>query len=263
MYFEVTQNDNSPIICNVPHASIKVPGELEDDYVFSYDELRRESLAMADLYTDELYEDLIRVSSCIRSTISRIVVDIERFANEKEEPMSKMGMSAFYTRTSEGDDLRKVSKESRAVLQKMYDDYHEMFRGMVASSLVAHNRALIVDCHSFPSVPRKYESDQEANRPDICIGVDTYHTPQKLVDLLRTNFEKDGYSVKINSPFAGTIVPVAFYRSDQRVVSVMIEVNRALYMNEETYQKLKTFSRTSKRISRCVLESLNEFYYSS
>lgn len=260
MYFEVSKNTNSPVVCNIPHSSTKVPSEFQDDYALSFEEVRQEAFSMADLYTEELFEELVRVSSCVQSTLARIVVDIERFPDEKEEPMSTVGMSAFYTLTRTGKLLRNISDERKVVLQKIYDEYHTMFTEVVATSLATHNTAIIVDCHSFPSVPRQYELDQETDRPDICLGVDSYHTPQKLIDILRTNFEKEGYSVKINSPFSGTIVPLSFYKKESRVLSVMIEVNRSLYMNEETCQKLKTFSTTSKHISRCVLQGLNEFY---
>ena len=96
-------------------------------------------------------------------------------------------------------------------------------------------------------------------RPDICIGTDAYHTPDSLTNLLKNNFEELGYSVKINSPFAGAIVPSFYHEKEPRVISVMIEVNRVLYMNEETFQKLATFSSTGKSISRAIIKSLNQF----
>jgi N-formylglutamate deformylase len=259
MYFEISQNDNSPIVCNVPHSGTDVPSLFLSDYVISSSELEREVFEMADLHTDFLYEELLSVSSYIKSDISRVVVDIERFPKEEDEPMSKVGMSAFYTLTSKGKVLRAVSDEKRNVLQEIYDEYHKSFTQLVASSLALHNRAFIVDCHSFPSIPRQYEPDQADVRPDICIGTDEYHTPEALSILLKNNFEELGYSVKINSPFAGTIVPLTYYRKNRHVISVMIEVNRKLYMNEETFKRLPDFSVTSKTISRCVIKSLNEF----
>ena len=42
-----------------------------------------------------------------------------------------------------------------------------------------------------------------------------------------------GYSTACNEPFSGTIVPLKHYRRDQRVESLMIEINRNLYLNED------------------------------
>lgn len=259
MYFEVSENKNSPIICNVPHSGTIIPEEFRADFVLSQNDLDKEVFYMADNFTEHLYAELLYISSYIVSKISRVVLDIERFENEEDEPMSKVGMSALYTRTSGGDILRTTSAENKESLEKIYKEYHTSFTKLVAQSLIKNNRAVIVDCHSFPSVPRVYEPEQDLNRPDICIGTDEYHTPKELVEILKNNFEKLGYRVEINTPFAGSIVPLDYYKKDKRVVSVMIEVNRKLYMNEETFTMVDDFSQVSKNISRCVITSLNQF----
>ena len=89
--------------------------------------------------------------------------------------------------------------------------------------MILHNKAII---HPLGGIARRthklinnnhtkatgYESDKEENRPDICIGVDEFHTPKDLVNLLKANLEEVGYGVKINSPFSGSIVPLNFYK---------------------------------------------------
>lgn len=259
MYFEVSENKNSPIICNVPHSGTIIPEEFRGDFVLSQKDLDKEVLYMADNFTNYLYAELLYISSSIISKISRLVLDIERFQNEEDEPMSKVGMSALYTRTSDGEVLRNISEENKIALEKIYKDYHGSFTKLVHESLVKNDKAIIVDCHSFPSVPRSYEPEQELNRPDICIGVDEYHTPQKFVEILQSNFEKLGYKVEINTPFTGSIVPMEYYKKDKRVASVMIEVNRKIYMNEETFQMVKNFSQISKDVSRSIITSFNKF----
>lgn len=259
MYFEASKNDNSPIVCNVPHSGTAIPEELKLDFVVPSEKLDVEAAYMADNYTNALYSELLHVSNYIVSNISRIVVDVERFPNEKDEPMAKVGMSAFYTRTSSGVALRNISEETKLILKKIYDEYHAAFAGLVDSVLAKYDRALIVDCHSFPSIPRPYESDQKSDRPDICIGTDEYHTPPRLAELFKKNFEELGYRVALNTPFSGSIVPGPYYQKDKRVLSVMVEINRKLYMNEVTFEKLKNFSAISTAISRCIIKSLNQF----
>ena len=43
-----------------------------------------------------------------------------------------------------------------------------------------------------------------------------------------------GWSVRENSPFAGSIVPLPHYGKERRVASVMVEINRSLIMDEAT-----------------------------
>ena len=45
--------------------------------------------------------------------------------------------------------------------------------------------------------------------------------------------ESLGYSTARDQPFSGTIVPMKHYRKDQRVQSLMIEINRWLYLGED------------------------------
>ena len=82
-------------------------------------------------------------------------------------------------------------------------------------------------------MPLPYEYDQSSDRPDICIGTDEYHTPDDLTKILCQGFEDRGYTVAINTPFAGTMVPMRYYHKDKRVISSMIEINRRLYMNQQ------------------------------
>ena len=45
--------------------------------------------------------------------------------------------------------------------------------------------------------------------------------------------ESFGHSTARDQPFSGTIVPMKHYRKDQRVQSLMIEINRWLYLGED------------------------------
>ena len=57
--------------------------------------------------------------------------------------------------------------------------------------------------------------------------------------------ESCGYSTARDQPFSGTIVPMKHYRKDRRVQSLMIEINRWLYLAED-------YSVDSERIETLV-----------
>lgn len=44
--------------------------------------------------------------------------------------------------------------------------------------------------------------------------------------------KRAGFKVAINTPFAGTLVPLKHYGQERRVTALMIELRRDLYMNE-------------------------------
>ena len=56
------------------------------------------------------------------------------------------------------------------------------------------------------------------------MGVHNYHTPEFLIDYFKSRFEKLKYSVAINEPFAGAIVPLLCYGKEKSVGSLMLEI---------------------------------------
>ncbi len=89
----------------------------------------------------------------------------------------------------------------------------------------------------LPSRALPYEPGASLRRPEICIGTDDFHTPDALAQATEGIFGDAGLKTVRNEPFAGAIVPAAFYRRDPQVTSVMIEVRRDLYMNEATGER--------------------------
>lgn len=217
----------SPIIINVPHSSTFIPEE--DRKFFVTEKLDHELLVMTDHYCDDLFDAGYEM---IRFPVSRLVCDFERFRNDEDEVMSTKGMGACYTSCSDLTPLRYISNDHREeLLKQYYDPYHKVLELAVAERLGQYGHAIIVDGHSFPYKPLPYELNQDNDRPDICIGTDEFHTPGELTERMCNAFEGMGYRVAVNTPFAGALVPVKYYQRDKRVVSIMIEINRRLYMN--------------------------------
>ena len=54
------------------------------------------------------------------------------------------------------------------------------------------------------------------------------------MEMLIEFFRAEGFEVLENRPFSGSIVPLRYYRKDPRVRSIMIEVNRRLYLKNDT-----------------------------
>ena len=68
-------------------------------------------------------------------------------------------------------------------------------------------------------------------------------------------FEARGYSLGVDWPYEGTIVPLAWYGKDKRVASIMLEVNRKLYLEEGTSVKSEGYGEIS-RVVREFLEMI-------
>jgi N-formylglutamate deformylase len=129
----------------------------------------------------------------------------------------------------------------------------------VDTALQGHGRCLVIDGHSFPASPLPYECDQDPNRPDICVGTDSFHTPDWLRELAREEFRALGYTVQVDRPFAGALVPRRHYRSDRRVHSVMVEINRGLYMTEvPRVARLDRFDAVRRDLRKALQRLIDE-----
>ncbi len=246
----------SDIVIHVPHASTCIPPD-EKPY-FDAREVRIELVRMTDYFCDDLFAC---GHAMVRFPFSRLVCDVERFRDNTREPMHRLGMGFAYTRGAHLQVIRRIGPEDeRRILARYYDPHHRRLEAVVREKLERHGSCLIIDGHSFYGSPLPYEHDEGADRPDICIGTDPFHTPDFLVDETERFFRLQGCSVAVNVPFSGTMVPMRYYHRDSRVRSIMIELNRDLYMDRQAkpngqYAELKRLvgdyiSSAEKRFSR-------------
>ncbi|MFC1670929.1 N-formylglutamate amidohydrolase [Spirochaetota bacterium] len=249
-----------PLILHIPHSSSHIPAEVRKDIILSDTELEDELLKLTDHCMDEIADIDESIGKTIINKYSRMVVDPERFRDDEKEIMSSVGMGAVYISTSDKKSLRNITNEKReSLLKQYYDPYYREFNEITKNMLDKFNRCLIIDVHSFPSSPLPYELNQDLDRPDICIGTNDFHTPEDITDIIKKYYLDKDYIVKLDMPFKGTFVPDDFYEKDKRVSSVMIEINRALYMDEETGEKLDGFYRIKREFEGLVEVVLNEF----
>jgi len=259
------------MILHIPHSSRIIPEDVRHQFVLSDDELDAELTLMTDCFVDELFA--VPRATTVRFPISRLVVDVERFADDAQEPMARVGMGVVYTRTAHGKRLRRELQphEREDLIARYYDTHHAALVAAVQAELDEHGKALIIDCHSFPSRPLPCDMDQSVPRPGFCIGTDPFHTPERLVDAavqqrakVGTGTEKgltqrrEGAKAAVNRPYSGALVPAAFYRRDISVMSLMVEVNRSLYMNEPAGTKTSAFD-AAKDQAQTLLRLTNEF----
>ena len=242
-----------PIIFHIPHAAKAIPTKYRTDFALTDDDLELELLHMTDHFTDELFGSCaLPQDEVIAFSVSLLLVDVERFHNDSEEPMSHQGMGMIYQKTHDGKTLRHNGNSRHKLFQEYYLPHHAKLENAVSVGLANGTKTLIVDCHSFPSVALQCELNQTGNRPEICIGIDRFHTPPKLANELYQFFKLKGFTVDYDTSFSGSLVPYTYYKKDARVRSVMIELRRDLYMDEQTGEKLKRFEEIKTYLGEII-----------
>jgi N-formylglutamate amidohydrolase len=219
------------IILHIPHTGLDLPASYLGDILVPENMVRQNAFHEADMFVDQLF-DMAGIPALIPQ-FSRYVCDVERFRDDSKEAESRRGRGLCYTHFDDGRQFRQYNPELRQrVLTELYDPHHVRFAQAVASKLQVYGQCCIIDCHSYP--------DKEGY-PDFCIGTDNFHTPAALREQLQNFMEKAGYGVQVNFPYSGSIVPMAYYQTDNRVKSIMIEVNKRLYMDEAAFQQNSKF----------------------
>src|SRR5690348_13702131 len=211
----------SPVLLHVPHAGTLVPAWVRAHLLPAAAELAAEVAALTDHGTDALAAAAAERAAVrpwlVVNPVSRFVVDVERFPDEREE-MAAVGMGAVYTRGTRGQRIRPDDAAHAGALLGAY------FRpwGRAVAGLVDTGRSVLLDVHSYPRDPLPYERHAEGPRPQVCLGTDPTHTPAWLVAAARAAFA--GFEVDLDSPFSGAYVP-----EGRTASAVMVEIRRDVH----------------------------------
>jgi N-formylglutamate amidohydrolase len=230
--------DRPSVVVHVPHAGLVVPDDVRAGIVLDDADLVREMARMTDRHTDQLALNACESAAVdaivVVNRLSRLVVDPERLP-DAQEPMAAIGMGAVYLATAHLGVLREPEPRRDAALREMYfEPYAAAVAAVVDEVLDATGGVTILDVHSYPSVALPYERERTRPRPGVCLGTDPTHTPADLVDAARAAFSGTGGGVELDVPFAGTYVPLSHFGTNTAVRSLMLEIRRDLYMDEET-----------------------------
>jgi N-formylglutamate deformylase len=215
----------SRVLLHVPHAGTLVPAWVRPHLLLDDVELAAEIAALTDHRTDALAlaaADRAAVRPwVVANPVSRFVVDVERFPDEREE-MAAVGMGAVYTH---GTRLQRLRADDPAHAEALLAAYFRPW-GHAVTGLVDAGAAVLLDVHSYPREPLPYERHGEGPRPPVCLGADPAHTPSWLLAAAQTAFADFG--IGLDSPFTGAYVP-----EGRAVTALMIEIRRDVHAARE------------------------------
>ncbi|MGW0880294.1 N-formylglutamate amidohydrolase [Streptomyces sp. NPDC002671] len=224
----------SPVLLHVPHSARAIPGDVRKGILLDDAALERELDHITDGHTARIAERAAGLAGVAPwrfvNRLSRLVVDPERFPDEREE-MLAVGMGAVYTRTTHREELRAADTDPEPLVARYFRPYARAMTEAVEGRLAATGRAVVIDVHSYPSEALPYELHGSGPRPPVCLGTDAFHTPPELREAARSAFAECG-ETGLDSPFSGTYVPLEYYGRDSRVSALMVEIRRDTYMSE-------------------------------
>jgi N-formylglutamate amidohydrolase len=158
---------------------------------------------------------------------SRFFVDVERLPND---PLEAIGQGILYEKFN--GLKRFIGVEERRGMLAYYLGYIKNLKEML------NEHSLLIDCHSFPS---------DLSDVDICIGYnnDWSKPTDFVIDLITGYFEHEGYKVGRNEPYSNAISPKTNFNYN----SIMIELNKRIYMDEKTLELSDNAKNIRKQLS--------------
>jgi N-formylglutamate amidohydrolase len=146
--------------------------------------------------------------------------------------------------------------EIRARIDRYYKPYHQVVGDALDLASSRFGAAWHVNCHSMPSSRGPRGPSNSWERADFVLGDrDGTTCGIGFRRMVQGTLERMGYEVRINDPYKGVELVRRFGRPELGRHSLQIEINRRLYMNEETLERgpgFDTLKRDIDTLTRAI-----------
>jgi N-formylglutamate amidohydrolase len=231
------------VLVEIPHSGLQVPPEVESEIDASPSAMLRDS----DIYVDQLYQRAPeKGATLLVSRVSRYVVDLNRGPDDVDSVAVPKHPNArhlpargvVWRARTDGTPLLRapltVEQFARRI-ELFYEPYHRTLRDVAAQIQEQHGQVVIVAAHSMPSAGRRTVGGRPARRADIVPGTRGRSTADgRIIDLIDSHFREAGLSVKHDDPYRGGWTTSTYGAPKRGQHAVQIELNRALYVDEQT-----------------------------
>ena len=232
----------SPLVVEVPHAGLEVPGELAEPHIAD----ERQRMRDADLFVDQVYAGAPAAGApLLIARTSRYVCDLNRDPDDVDalsvrghaqpRPSAPRG---FVWRVST-DGAPALSRpltlaEWQARRDRVWAPYHARLEELLVQTRAREGFALLVAGHSMPTVGRAGHQDPGRRRADVVVGVRGGTSCAPAVrDQVVGHFASAGLSTAVDDPYRGGATTARYGKPAESLHAVQIELARALYMDEE------------------------------
>ncbi|BBK31547.1 N-formylglutamate amidohydrolase [Stella humosa] len=247
------------IVFASPHSGRCYPADLLAASRLDAQALRRSE----DCFVDELFAGVVEMGApLIRAHFPRAYIDPNREPYELDQamfdaplpahcntrsPRVQAGLGTIARIVASGADIyaRKLSvAEGLARIERLYKPYHRDLALLLDERRAAHGHAMLIDCHSMPSIGGPHDFDPGRRRADFILG-DAHGAScaPAVVDAVAAVLRGLGYRVTHNAPYAGGFTTTHYGRPADGVHALQIEINRDLYMDEARYTRKAQLGR--------------------
>lgn len=241
-YFDLRRGSR-PVLVEVPHSGLAIPDVVRHELHANLHGLARDS----DIYVDKLFAEAPEQgASLLVAHASRYVVDLNRAADDVDpaavpdhpRPRTTGSRGVVWRMATDGRALLRrplTHAQLKSRIARFHAPYHSALSAELERMHAAEGYAIVLAAHSMPSVGRGMSSSRMSRRADVVPGTRGGSSADpRLIALITEHFQSAGLSVRLDDPYRGGYTTTKHGRPDDGYHAIQIELNRALYVNEET-----------------------------
>jgi N-formylglutamate deformylase len=251
-----------PLVCDSPHSGVIYPHDFDSCLPASI--LR----SGEDTYVEELWSAIPNVGgSLLAANFPRTYIDPNREEDDIDpnilaEPWttalhptekSRLGHGLLWTMARKQPiyDRKLWVAEVENRIGSFHRPYHAALRRQIESAYENFGGVWHMNLHSMPSDSYEVlEIDTDKPLADFVLGDrDGVTCAPEFIEVIEAFLLGRHYTVARNDPFKGVALIARIGNPEENRHSLQIEVNRALYMDENTYEKSAGFGALKETIS--------------
>lgn len=263
----------TPLVLDSPHSGVDYP----DDFAHACDPV---ALRQAeDTHVEKLYDFAPALGAAwIEALFPRSYLDVNRNLTEidlsmfdeawpgpvETEPKAlakvRLGKGLVWRITDDGLPIyerRLTVDEVGSRIERCWQPYHAAVAAAIDAAHARHGYSIHLNCHSMPAVAASYATEFPGLvHADFVVGDrDGTSADPALSRKVCEHLKALGYTVEYNHPYKGVELVRRHGDPAHDRHSLQLEINRRLYMDEQTLQPHQGFEPL-KRSLRSLIELL-------
>ncbi len=256
-----------PLVLDSPHSGFAFPADF-GSRLTEFDLREGE-----DCFVDELYLPATeRGVALIAALAPRTYIDLNRHAADIDLALlaggrwpgeivasgkARLGKALIWRTLDDGREIyaRKLAvDEVQRRIEVFHRPYHGAVRDLIEATHARFGRSWHINCHSMNAVGgAQGEGGSGRARADFVLGDREGTTcDARFTELVRGILAGMGYDVRVNDPYKGVELVRAYSSPAEGRMSLQLEINKRLYMNETTREKNAGFEPLQRRLATLV-----------